>query len=159
MVDQTRTVSRNYYYNLRRRRLIRTSPSRQALRGVAHALLLSRLDYCNVLYAGAPDYPSIALRSSLILSPGVVSGCSHLRLPVIRHGTSSLAIRASQSIVVFRMRLKTYLIIVRNCVFYVKRSTNGILPPIALYILSSIIILLLLPKIKAFIMLFYFSYY
>ena len=54
MVDQTRTVSRNCYYNLRRLRLIRTSLSHQALRVSAYALVLSKLVYCNVLYAGVP---------------------------------------------------------------------------------------------------------
>ena len=56
MVDQIRTLTRSCYYNLRQLRFIRASLSHLAMLDAAYALVLSQLDYCNVLYAGSPEY-------------------------------------------------------------------------------------------------------
>ena len=55
-VDRIRIISFKCYHNLRRFRLIRTSLSNQALRDAAYVFVLSRPDYCNVLYVCGPDY-------------------------------------------------------------------------------------------------------
>ena len=53
MGNQIHTVSRSCYYNIRHLRLIRALLSHQGLSDNAYGLVLSRLHYCNVLYAGA----------------------------------------------------------------------------------------------------------
>ena len=53
VMDQICIASRNCYYNIRQRHIIRASLSHQAVRDIAYALILSnlsRLDYSKVLY-------------------------------------------------------------------------------------------------------------
>ena len=52
--DQVSAVVRSCNYNIRQLRAVRSALSRDALRDAAYALVLSRLDYCNSLYANAP---------------------------------------------------------------------------------------------------------
>ena len=77
LVNQIRTVSHNCCGNLRQLHLIRTSLSHQTLRDAVHALVLSRLDHCNVLYAGAPDYLVNRLKILINTATRVISGRSH----------------------------------------------------------------------------------
>ena len=52
--DQVSAVVRSCNYNIRQLRAVRLILSRDALRDAAYALVLSRLDYCNSLYANVP---------------------------------------------------------------------------------------------------------
>ena len=70
---QISTVVRSCNYNSRQLRATRSSLSRNALRDVAYALFLSRLDYCNVLYENAPATQMKRLRVLINMAASVVS--------------------------------------------------------------------------------------
>ena len=72
--DQISTVVRSCNYNIRQLRAIRSSLSRYALRDVAYDLVLSRLDYFNVLYANAPVTQIKRLQMVINMTARVVSG-------------------------------------------------------------------------------------
>ena len=72
--DQISTVVRSCNYNIRQLRAFRSSLSRDALRDVAYALVLSRLDYCNVLYANASATQMKRLQMLINMAARVVSG-------------------------------------------------------------------------------------
>ena len=54
MSGQIKAVARSCFYNIRQWRAVKSSLTRDALRNVAYALILPRIDYCNPLYAGLP---------------------------------------------------------------------------------------------------------
>ena len=61
-------------YNIRQVRAVRSALSRDALRDVAYALVLSRLDYCNSLYANATVTQMRRLQMIINMAASVVSG-------------------------------------------------------------------------------------
>ena len=50
--------------------------TREELRHAAYALVLSRVDYCNSLFASAPATSTMRLQSLINMAARVVSGCS-----------------------------------------------------------------------------------
>ena len=71
VADHDTAVIRSGYYNISQLRQLRSSMTREALRHAAYALVLSRVDYCNSLYANAP-----ATSSLINMAARVVSGSS-----------------------------------------------------------------------------------
>ena len=76
VADHVFAVIRNGYYNIRQLRQLRSSMTRKALRHAAYALVLSRVDYCNSLFANAPATSTKRLQSLIIMAARVVSGRS-----------------------------------------------------------------------------------
>ena len=72
IADNVSVVIRRGYYNFRQLRHLRSSMTREALRHAAYALLLSRKDYCNSLYANAPATSTKRLKSLINMAAGVV---------------------------------------------------------------------------------------
>ena len=72
-VDHVSAVMRSSYYNIRQ---LQSSMRREALRHAAYALVLSRVDYCNSLYANAPATSTKRLQSLIKLAARVLSSRS-----------------------------------------------------------------------------------
>ena len=73
VADHVSAVIRSGYYNIRQRRQLRSSMTREALRHAAHAQALSRIDCCNSLYANAPATSTKLLQSLINMAARVVS--------------------------------------------------------------------------------------
>ena len=54
VADHVSAVIRSGHYNIRQLWQLRSSMTREALRHAAYELVLSRVDYCNSLFANAP---------------------------------------------------------------------------------------------------------
>ena len=73
--DQVSAVVRSCNYNIRQLRAVRSTLSRDALRDTAYALVLSRLHFCNSLYANALLTQMRLLLMIINMTAGAVSGC------------------------------------------------------------------------------------
>ena len=73
VANRISAVIRSGYYNIRQ---LRSSMTRKALHHAAYALVLSRVDYCNSLYANAHATSTKRLQSLISMAARVVSGCS-----------------------------------------------------------------------------------
>ena len=78
VADHVSAVIRSDYYNICRLRQLRSSMTREALRHAAYSLVLSRVDYCNSLYANALATSTKRLQSLINMAARVVSGRSRL---------------------------------------------------------------------------------
>ena len=56
MSDNATATAQTCFHQLRKIQHIRKFLSLPALKSITQSLVISRLDYCNALYAGAPDY-------------------------------------------------------------------------------------------------------
>ena len=65
---------RSCFYNIRQLRAIRTCLTHDALRDAAYALVLSRIDYCNSLYAHLPINLVDRLQTLMNTAARVISG-------------------------------------------------------------------------------------
>ena len=63
-------------YNIRQLHQLQSLMTREALRHAAYALMLSRVDYCNSLFANAPATSTKRFQSLINLAARVVSDCS-----------------------------------------------------------------------------------
>ena len=55
MTDYIKKLSRSCFFQLRQLPTIRRSLSKEAIRLILHAFVVSRLDYCNALFTGLPS--------------------------------------------------------------------------------------------------------
>ena len=76
IADHVFAVKHSGYYNIRQLRQLRSSMTHEALCYAAYALVLSRVDYCNSLYANAPVTSTKRLQSLINMAAHVVSGHS-----------------------------------------------------------------------------------
>ena len=72
--DHVSAVVRSCNYNIRQLRAVHSALSQDALRDAAYAVVLSRLDYCNSLYANAPVTQMRRLQMIINIAAHVVSG-------------------------------------------------------------------------------------
>ena len=72
--DQVSAVVPSFNYNIRQLRAVRSALSRDALRDASYAIVLSRLDYCNSLYANDPVPQMRRLQMIINMAAHVVSG-------------------------------------------------------------------------------------
>ena len=76
VADHVSAVIRSGYYNIRQLRQLRSSMTCEALHHAAYALVLSRVDYRNSLFANAPATSTKRLQSLINMAARVVSGPS-----------------------------------------------------------------------------------
>ena len=74
MADQVSAVVRGCHYNIRQLRAIRSSPTREALRDAAYALILSRVDYRNARYVNSPAVIIRRLQTLVNMAAHIVYG-------------------------------------------------------------------------------------
>jgi len=67
-------ISATYFYHLCRLRHIRRALSKESAATLVHAFVMSRVDYCNVVFAGAPKAVINKLQRVLNAAARVVSG-------------------------------------------------------------------------------------
>ena len=74
IIDQVSAIVCSCNYNIRQFPAVRSALSRDVLRDAAYALVLSRLDYCNSLYANATVTQVRHLQMMINMAARVVSG-------------------------------------------------------------------------------------
>ena len=78
VADHVSAVIRSGYNNICQLRQLRSSMTREALCRAAYALVLSRVDYCNSLFANAPATSTKRLQSLINMAVRVLSGRSRI---------------------------------------------------------------------------------
>ena len=73
-LEHVSNVSATCFHHLRRPRHIRRSLTSESAMTLVHAFMMSRVDYCNVVFTGAPKIITIKLQRVLNLAARVVSG-------------------------------------------------------------------------------------
>ena len=76
IMDQVKTVVRSCFYQLRQLKVIKRSLNYNFLRDAAYALVLSRIDYCNSLYANSPSSMLQPMQVIINAAARIVSGRS-----------------------------------------------------------------------------------
>ncbi len=107
MVDHVNAVTRTCFNHLRQLRFVRRSLSSESAKMLVHAFVSSKVDYCNSLLIGAPDYVIRRLQAVLNASARLITGLrwhDHIT-PVMRDELHWLPVRQR---IVYKVALLVY---------------------------------------------------